>query len=175
MIEVYPGLFIGKQRDCPLHGGQLEVNWAVVHAYPLCHRTALGYTSVFAPDGPEQHLARQEQHLLLNMLDAEQPEYYSKEQLIDPALAFIDEMRASGAQVLIHCEQGMSRSPSLTLLYLATRLGALPTESLAAAEAQFERLYPRYAPGYGIWSHVKHHWAAYCADGKQQRASSNTC
>lgn len=167
MIEVYPGLWIGKQRDCPLHGAQLSGNWAIVHAYPACHRQVLGYTTPLAPDGPEHHVARRGQHLLLNMLDAEQPEYYSREALIEPALAFIDEMRASGASVLIHCEQGMSRSPSLALLYLATRLGALPAASLAAAEEKFEVLYPRYAPGYGIWAHLKHHWAEYCVDGKE--------
>jgi protein-tyrosine phosphatase len=111
-------------------------------------------------------VARREQNLLLNMLDSEQPERYRKEALLDPALAFIDEMRAQGANILIHCEQGWSRSPSLALLYLAARLGALPTESLAAAETAFRARYPGYAPGYGIWAHLKQHWEAYCADGR---------
>lgn len=165
MIEVHPGLFVGQRDDCPLHGARLAGNWAVVHAYPACHRNTLGYTTVLAPEGPEQHLARREQHLLLNMRDAEQPGFYRKEAMIDPALAFIDEMRERGASVLIHCEQGMSRSPSLALLYLATRLGALPAASLGEAEAAFQAIYPRYAPGYGIWAHLKQHWQEYCAEG----------
>ncbi|HLV99215.1 MAG TPA: dual specificity protein phosphatase [Ktedonobacterales bacterium] len=167
MIEVYPGIFVGRVGECPLHSGSLAGNWAVVHAYPVCHRDTLGYTTLLAPDGPEQQVARREQHLLLNMRDTDNPGLYRKEALIDPALAFIDEMRAQEANVLIHCEQGLSRSPSLALLYLATRLGALPSASLAAAEAQFRTLYPRYSPGYGIWAHMQQHWQAYCADGKR--------
>ncbi len=167
MIEVHPGIFVGNLGECPLHSQQFTGNWAIVHAYPACHRGVLGYTTPLAPEGPEQHVARREQHLLLNMRDAGQPEFYRKETLIDPALAFIDEMRASGANILIHCEQGLSRSPSLALLYLATRLNALPNASLAAAEAQFRTLYPRYSPGYGIWAHMQQHWQAYCANGKR--------
>jgi protein-tyrosine phosphatase len=166
MIEVYPGLFVGHKGDCPLHGATLLEHWAVVHAYPLCHHNALGDERMPAPTEPEHFRVRQGQHLLLNMIDAEQPGFYHKEALIDPALAFIDEMRAQGASILIHCEQGLSRSPSLALLYLATRLGALPNASLAAAEEKFKALYPRYAPGYGIWAHMKLHWQEYCAQGK---------
>lgn len=173
MIEVYQGLFVGQKRDCPLHGARLPGRWAVVHAYPTCHRNALGYTTLLAPEGSEYYLARQDHHLLLNMPDSQQPGFYHKEALIDPALAFIDQMRAQGANILIHCEQGWSRSPSLALLYLAARLRALPTESLAAAEAHFRALYPGYAPGYGIWAHMKEHWQAYCADG--QREAEGTC
>jgi hypothetical protein len=174
MIEVYPGLFVSHKGDCPLHGAQLARNWAIVHAYPACHRKALGYATMLAPEGPEQYLARQGNDLLLNMTDSEQPGFYRKEAQINPALAFIDEMRAQGASILIHCEQGMSRSPSLALLYLATRLGALPTASLGAAEAAFKALYPRYAPSYGIWAHLKQHWSDYCAEGRasQRRGGS---
>src|ERR1051326_7172471 len=107
MIEVYPGLFVSHRGDCPLHGAQLAGSWAIVHAYPACHRKALGYATMLAPDGPEYYLARQGHDLLLNMTDAEQPGHYRKEAQIDPALAFIDEMRAEGASILIHCEQGM--------------------------------------------------------------------
>jgi hypothetical protein len=175
MIEVHRGIFIGQKDDCPLHGARLSGQWAIVHAYPVCHRAALGYTTRAIPEGPEQYLARQGHHLLLNMLDSERPGFYYKEAMIDPALAFIDEMRAAGANILIHCAQGMSRSPSLALLYLATRLGALPAESLGAAEEQFKVLYPRYTPGYGIWAHLKQHWQAYCADGKRFHTNSWGC
>jgi predicted protein tyrosine phosphatase len=167
MIEVHPGIFVGRVSECSLHGGQFTGDWAVVHAYPACHRDTLGYLNFVAPEGPEQLLARREQHLFLNMRDTDNPDSYSKEALIDPTLAFMDEMRARGANILIHCEQGLSRSPSLALLYLATRLGALPNASLAAAEEAFRTLYPRYSPGYGIWAHMQQHWAAYCAEGKR--------
>src|SRR5579885_2134634 len=109
VIEVYQGIFVGQKSDCPLNGAQLSGQWAIVHAYPVCHRHTLGYTTHALPTGPEQYLARQGSHLLLNMLDSEQPGFFYKEAMIDPTLAFIDEMRAAGANVLIHCAQGMSR------------------------------------------------------------------
>jgi hypothetical protein len=68
----------------------------------------------------------------------------------------------------------MSRSPSLALLYLATRLGVLPTETLFAAEAQFKVCYPNYIPGVGIWGHLHLHWQQYCAEGKQGRNADTT-
>ena len=166
MIEVYPGLFVGTQRDCPLYAARLAGRWATVHAYPPCHCDALGYTTLGTPEGPEYYLARREQHLLLNLPDAARPEFIHKEAQIDPALHFIDEQRALGASILIHCEQGWSRSSSLALLYLATRLGALPNDSLAAAEAQFKVHYPGYLPGYGIWAHLRDHWPQYCENGR---------
>ncbi len=36
--------------------------------------------------------------------------------------------------ILIHCNQGESRAPSLTLLYMAKRLGLLPSNSYAAPQ-----------------------------------------
>jgi protein-tyrosine phosphatase len=164
---VYQGVFVGQEGNCPLHGAQLQGQWAIVHAYPVCHQKALGYSRRDVPEGPDYYLARQGNHLLLNMFDSVQPGAFSKEAMIDPTLAFLDEMRAAGATLLLHCASGMSRSPSLAMLYLATRLGALPCASLAAAEEQFKVLYPRYTPTYGIWAHLKQHWQAYCADGKR--------
>ena len=121
---------------------------------------------------PEYYAAQRKTHLFVNLIDAQQPAYVRKETQIDPVLAFMEKMRAQGASILVHCEQGWSRSPSLVLLYLATRLGVLPTVSLAAAEAQFKTLYPGYAPSYGIWAHLHQHWQQYCAEGQTSRSQA---
>ena len=122
-----------------------------------------------APEEPEYDVAQREAHLFVNLIDAQHPAYVHKEAQIDPVLAFMEAMRAQGASILVHCEQGWSRSPSLVLLFLATRLGVLPTASLSAAEAQFKTRYPGYAPSYGIWAHLHQHWQQYCADGQASR------
>lgn len=169
MMEVYPGLFIGNKGDCSLQSLKPSGNWAIVHVYPPCHQHALGHRMPDTPEGLEYYLARRGQHLFVNLRDAEHAAYVHKEAQIDPVLSFMDEMRAQDTSLLVHCEQGWSRSPSLALLYLATRLEALPTESLGAAEAQFKARYPGYAPSYGIWAHLQQHWQQYCAEGRASR------
>lgn len=169
MIEVYPGLFVGNKGDCSLWGIKPSGNWATVHAYPPCHQQALEYRALAAPEGPEYAVARRDRHLFVKLIDAERPAYVHKETQIDPVLAFMQEMRAQGASILVHCEQGWSRSPSLALLYLATRLGVLPTASLATAEAQFKTRCPGYAPSYGMWAHMQQNWQQYCAEGRASR------
>ncbi len=101
---------------------------------------------------------------MLCLLDLPVPWFIRKE-MIDQALDFIEQMHTRQYKVLVHCRKGRSRSPSITLLYLAARLQALPTESLEAAEAQFRRLYPPYHPTGGIRAHLRQHWQEYCSEG----------
>src|SRR6266700_7038246 len=133
MIEVYPNLFVGNRRDYEtVVSGQ--PGWAVVHACKDYHRSAVGYKLWnVSRDHPEYLLARRENRLMLCLLDLPVSLFIKKE-MIEQALDFIDEMCASGLKVLIHCVAGRSRSPSITLLYLATRLNVLLTDSFEAAE-----------------------------------------
>ncbi len=84
--------------------------------------------------------------------------------MIERTLDFIDRMRADGRKVLVHCMHGRSRSPSITMLYMAARLHALPGDSLEAAEAEFRKVYPLYKPNRGIREHLRRYWREYCGD-----------
>jgi len=95
--------------------------------------------------------------------------WFIKKEMIDQTLDFIDEVYSSGLKVMIHCMYGRSRSPSLTMLYLATRLHVLPTDSFETAEEQFRHLYPKYHPNRGIREHLRHNWQQYCADGQSNK------
>ncbi len=171
MIEVYQGLFVGNQDDYEYTVAH-QAGWAVVHACKEpYHRQALGYTGRAAPkDHPEYYRARRGNRLILNLVDADNPMFFDRERVIIPALDFIDEMRSNDLQILVHCNQGESRAPSIALLYLAARLGVLPTASLEAAEAQFRLLYSFYNPGFGIREHLRQNWQQYCADGKRDES-----
>jgi hypothetical protein len=172
MIEVQQGLFVGSQHDYEFTVAR-QTGWAVVHACKEpYHRQALGYSGRAAPkDHPEYFRAQRGNRLILNLVDANNPLFFNREQVITPALDFIDEGLGNQLQVLVHCNQGESRAPSIALLYLATRLGVLPIESLEAAEAQFRPLYSLYHPGYGIREHMRQNWQHYCADGKRERSA----
>jgi len=168
MIEVYPNLFVGNWHDYEtIVSGQ--AGWAIVHACKQYHRKTLGYKTWRAPKThPEYLVARRENRIMLCLLDLPIPLFISKD-MIDQALDFIHSMHTSGLKVMIHCMHGRSRSASITLLYLATRLNVLPTDSFEAAEEQFRQLYPRYRPSGGIRSHVRRYWQLYCADGKRNQ------
>lgn len=155
MREVYPNLFVGSMNDYETIVSS-QTGWAVVHACKEpYHRRAVGYWLWSAPKShPEYLLARRQNRLMLCLLDLP-VSFFMKKEMIDQVLDFIDEMRANGLKVMVHCVAGRSRSPSLTLLYLATRLHVLPTDSLEAAEEQFRYLYPGYRPTRGIREHIR--------------------
>jgi len=161
MIEICPGLFIGTEVD---YESQVrsQPGWWVVHACKEpYHRQLLGYTGRAAPKiHPEYLFARRQKQLYLNLVDVDDPNYIPK-QIIDAALGFIDEGLRSGERVLVHCNLGESRSPSIGLLYLAARTNAVSSGSLPAAEADFRGLYPTYNPKGGMRGFLLQHWRDY--------------
>ena len=160
MIEVHPGLFLGNRNDYEtIVAGQ--PGWAVVHACRTYHRMAVGYWIRNVPaHHPDYLIARRENRIMLSLDDLPISRFIRKE-MIDQTLDFIEQQHGKGMKVLVHCMQGRSRSPSITMLYLATRLHALPDTSLEAAEKQFRQIYPRYAPNRGIREHLRRNWHLY--------------
>jgi predicted protein tyrosine phosphatase len=72
------------------------------------------------------------------------------------ALDFIDRWRPE-RRVLVSCDQGRSRSPTVGLLYLAKRAGLITNQNFAAAKREFSVSYPSYSPA-GIADYVSRHW-----------------
>lgn len=160
MIEIYPNLFIGTAEDYEFQvKGQPD--WMVVHACKEpCHRNALGYTSRGAPKGdPEYLIARRGNRLILNLVDAPDPNYIPKD-IIDAALGFVREGLSGSRKVLVHCNLGESRSPGIGLLYLGAYTDLLPKE-FAAAEERFRQIYPAYRPSAGMRGFLVKNWDSY--------------
>ena len=65
---------------------------------------------------------------------------------------------AAARPLLLHCNKGESRSPTLALLHLALQRKTLPHVSFAEAGAAFQAIYPAYRPGQGIQQFVSGHW-----------------
>jgi hypothetical protein len=174
MIKVYSKLFVGSELDYEgivLH----QTGWAVVQACKEpYHSQAVGYPrGKAAPKNSEYYVAPRGNRLILNMVGVPRSEFFHKEEMIDKALDFIDKMRASNQNVLVHCNQGESRCPSIALLYMASRLDALPTDSLEAAEGKFRLIYPNYHPNFGIRGHLVQHWLLYCEDGRPEELAAD--
>jgi len=145
----------GREIDQPTN------NWAVVHAAkePF-HRNYIGYTTRGAPkQHPEYLWAERGDILALNIVDAPKPEFFSKE-MIDKALDFIEQKLSEGLKVLVHCNEGKSRSTSICLLYLIKH-GEITGDTLEDCEAEFLKVYPEYNPGTGIRGFAKEYFAFY--------------
>lgn len=150
MIEVAPRLWVGSAKDYETQVKGKE-GWAVVHACKEpYHRRLLGYTGRSAPEGPERLVARRGDELYLNLIDAPQVEYISGE-CVREATRFIDGKLMDDLRVLVHCNKGESRAPSIAFIYLAFR------EDWPAhdAPARFRCLYPFYQPGAGMAAYVE--------------------
>ena len=152
MIQVYSNLYVGDENDYE-RTVRPQGDWAVIHACKdPYHRKLLGYTTQAAPKNhPEYLMARRGLVLYLNLVDAADPQYIP-DQIIDAALAFIEEQLTAGKKVLVHCNQGVSRAPSIALLYLVKvgHIDGTPEEIVKT----FQGLYPGYNPTNGIRLYV---------------------
>jgi hypothetical protein len=162
MIEVAPSLFIGDENDYEL-AVRHQAGWCIVHACKEpYHRQALGYQGRGAPkEHPEYLIAKRGNRLILNLVDAPSPAFFSTE-IFDVALDFIDDALKAGNNVLVHCNEGFSRGPSVGLLFLAARLKTIPSSTFEEAEAAFIQLYPTYAPKPGVRGFMQLNWERYC-------------
>jgi hypothetical protein len=160
MIEVHPGLFVGPQLEYESRVRH-ESGWAVVQACKEpYHRDAVGYTTPMPPEGhPVYFGARRDRRLCLNLLDAPDPADIPAE-VMDAAVAFIHEHLIAGGRVFLHCQMGMSRSPSIAMLYLATHTDRLPMDSFDAAVIKFSDIYPPFSPRRGVLGFLQDRWAS---------------
>jgi hypothetical protein len=153
MFQVFPNLFIGTENDCFFDPRE---DWAIIHACKSpCHQRALRYRRSLSPSHPNYLVYENGNHLFLNMIDPPQPLF--KHPLFLKSLEFIDEHIAK-RNVLIHCNLGLSRAPSIALLYLAKRAKKISGESFQKAAQEFSKLFPVYNPSRGIVVYLSTHW-----------------
>ena len=163
MIEVHHNLFVGSQDDELYIRGQS--GWFLVHACKdPYHRQALGYTGRGAPkDHPEYLIARRPGRLILNLVDTNDINYVPAE-IIDAALDGVHENIVS-SKVLVHCNQGMSRSPAIAFLYLLKFSDTFHRQNHDGDLRDFLKIYPAYAPARGMADYVKVNWVKYSSRG----------
>ena len=155
MIEVHPRLHVGDLASCRAATG----DWAIVHACKSpCHQSAVGYKGNLPKEHPSYLALRKEGALFLNLIDPPVPLFQLES--FEVFLGFASEQWDAGKSLLIHCNQGESRAPSLALLLLAFRLGIIPNNTFGQARDAFQLLYPKYSPGAGIEQFLTLQWRA---------------
>lgn len=156
MREVYPNLFVGDQDDYEKNKG--KKGWVyVLAAKDPYHREALGYTSLAAPKhDPEYLIAKRGERLILNLVDVPpEKSVFIPNEIINRAIIFIDSQINIGENVLIVCNRGESRGPSLAFAYLLKHTDLFKdVKTFAAAEKKFKKRYPKYNPS-GIRDKVR--------------------
>ena len=163
MKAIIPSLYIGSEIDYEKIV-KYEQGWFTIHACKEpYHRRALGYTGRAASkEHPEYLFAYRDSCLILNLVDVDNPEYIRKE-IIDEAIKTIDFNLKNGHKVLVHCNQGQSRSGVIGLLYLHA-VGVITTDCFEEAENQYLELYPWYEPANGMRMFAKNYWNNYKYD-----------
>lgn len=165
-VMVHDGLFVGSDADTYKFAGSVlhcarDPWFATAEQRCLHPKRFEDYGIVLGGTGTtyEEFLATPKtwvrfkyNEMALNMVDADDPRYFSDE-MINAGLEFITDRMADGDPVLVHCNMGMSRSPSMAFLWMFEH-GLLDYE-FRYALPQFKRLYPDYAPGNGIWQYLK--------------------
>ncbi|PCI98748.1 MAG: hypothetical protein COB14_07575 [Alphaproteobacteria bacterium] len=131
--------------------------YAVVHACKEpCHRQAVGYSAKsLNSDHPLYLSFEKDNQLFLNMIDPPVPLF--KLESFKIFLEFVGRKIENKQPILIHCNQGQSRAPSLAMLCMAKGLNLLPNDSYAAARTAFEEKFP-YTPGKGISQFLEKNW-----------------
>lgn len=155
MIEVYDNIFIGTDKHCTYQ--QVE-DLAIIHAckHP-CHVHIVGYEGNLSKNHPNYLIAKSDRHLVLNMVDMEREFHPTFTHPIMKASMTFIEKHINDRRILIHCNQGQSRSPSIALIYLA-REGVIDNSTIQNAAQEFKQLYPPYKPGNGIAKYITRHW-----------------
>lgn len=158
MVEISSGVYCGNQEDS-IYGWRNNLNWAFIYCakYPW-HKKIVGYSGNGCPkDHPEYLYAIRGNSIALNLVDINNPDFFHIEP-IKMAIAFA--IQNSDRRLLFCCNRGMSRSPSLAMLYLAI-IDIIPNRTFEDAEEAFKKIYPYYNPKDGIRGHLKQNWFKY--------------
>ncbi len=152
-------LYVGNIND----NSNIDSNeWAIVHATQTIHYNIFGWSRTSNKPNknhPNYIIYEKDNRLSLNWVDGASYLYkWSGNETFIKTLDFIDKWLPK-RKVLVHCDQGFSRSPSLCLLFLAKRTKSISNESYQAAKNDFIEILPEFSPG-GIGDYINENWNA---------------
>ncbi|MBN1969754.1 MAG: dual specificity protein phosphatase family protein [Candidatus Delongbacteria bacterium] len=150
-------LFLGSINDVAFTNNK---DWAIVHATQTMHYKIFGWNrTTNKPDKNHPNYIYYENDNIcsLNWVDGEAKLFnWSGTKTFIKILDFIDRWIID-RKVLVHCDQGISRSPSVCMLYLAKRIHLISNRSYNEAKNEFFNIYLNYKPG-GIGDYIEMHW-----------------
>lgn len=169
MKELTSRVYIGNLQDAetlPFY------DWAVVHACKdPCYTQVAGKS--LSKDSPDYLWIEANKQLYLNMIDPPIPLF--KLELFHKALDFIEKHWWNAndgicdTNILIHCNQGLSRAPTIGMIWISHYLNLIepkqdPAEIMEIFRKEF---YPDYKPGKGIEEFVLDNWLNFAPEGRK--------
>jgi hypothetical protein len=157
MKQISPNVFVGDDAD--YEKVKDSKDWSFVRCCkfgPGGHKDTLGYETQGAPDGKDKYWVRRGNRLALNLLDLDDPNFIDPE-MIQKALDFIRD-HVDHFKVLVACNAGMSRGPTMGLMWLRT-IGRMPY-GFMQSEKHYTNLYRKFDPSPGIEQFARMHWAS---------------
>lgn len=153
--EKKPVLFVGDDSDDPK---AKEKGYAILRCCkdgPYGHRAMLGYKTLAAPKDDHYYFVKKGDEMALNLIDADDPGYIPKP-AIEAGLDFIDTQIRKGNKVLVHCNHGHSRGPTMAMMYMR-KVGQV-SNRFGQAMKEFHSLYNKFNPNRGMLTYMRTHW-----------------
>jgi len=149
MQKIIENIYLGNKKDYEKIKNKTE--WAFVHASKGFYDQAVKNPNIEMTS----NFYILENHFYTDWVDQENLNLFKKPSFIK-AMDFVDSWKKE-KDVLIHCDYGQSRSPSLVMLYLAKRTNLLENSFFSALE-KFKQIYPDYFFPSGISRFIKDNW-----------------
>lgn len=133
--------------------------WFLLCAKNPFHKDIVGYDRNCPKDHKEYLYAyRPMQHLMaLNMIDAPTPNFFA-DKMIDEGLSFIGDSLCNGNDVIVVCNQGESRSPTMCLMFMMAMKQFPYNNSWGQVAKKFLEIAPEWMPNAGISEYARMFW-----------------
>jgi len=148
MTNVYGNLWVGSLEDSNLIN---KKEYAIIHATKSSFDKSFG-----------QVIYEVENELFLNWVDSKEAKYFDFNNcgisVFEKTLNFIDKW-INSKKIFVHCNEGISRSPSIIMVYMAKRMGVITNKDHVFTEREFtDNFYPSYFAGKGISDFLFKNW-----------------
>jgi hypothetical protein len=148
-------LYVGSDKDDVEAQRRGYAVLVIAKDGPYGHRSMLGYHSLAAPKDKNYYFVERGNRMALNILDLDDPEWIPDE-AINAGFDFLDRHLKAGDRVLVHCNAGHSRGPTMAMMYLR-RVGELP-HTFRGGYRVFHTLYSEFDPGVAMYKYARKRW-----------------
>lgn len=156
-------------------------SWSTVHCCKdPYHKELVGYKNKLPPDHPNYSYVIVGNRMALNLVDMDRFDrrYLPfNERMFLETFDFVTRELARGQRILIHCNEGVSRSPMILILYLCFAghegINNLDFETAVRKITYENDLY--IAPRLGIYETVKNLWNDFGKMGEDVRKNGKSC
>lgn len=156
-------------------------SWSAVHcSKDPYHKELVGYSNKLPPEHPNYKYVIVGNRMALNIVDMDRFDrrylLFNKQMFLS-AFEFIKNELERGQKVLIHCNEGISRGPMITLLYLCyAGYKGYNNLDFQAAINKFSYDNEIYMnPRMGIYETTRNLWTDFAEMGVKKRKNGKSC